>query len=282
MAGRSDGGDLPARTPTRAGRKASIGQLVFGGVVLLILVFLVLPTLVVVPISLSAAPYMQFPPTEFSLRWYAEYFTDKDWMAATLFSTRIALSTTFAATIVGTLTAIALVRGNLPGKAIVLGLALGPLLLPHIVIAIALYLFFAPLKLTGNFFGFLLAHTMLAVPYVVICVSASLQRFDTTLELAALSCGANRRQAFFTVVLPNILPGIFAGGIFAFVSSFDEATVAFFISGIDGKTITRKLFEDIDFNLTPVIAVVATLLVSISLLLLGVYQLVQSRMDARR
>jgi len=277
---RTERGRVAAQNSMRVNhRKLSIGQLVFGGIVALILVFLVLPTLIVAPISFSDARYLQFPPTELSLRWYAEYFTDKDWVAATLFSARIALSTTLAATVVGALAAVALVRGSFPGKSIVLGLALSPLLLPHIVIAIALYLFFAPLKLTGNFFGFLLAHTMLAVPYVVISVSASLQKFDSTLELAALNCGANRVQAFFTIVLPNILPGVFAGGIFAFISSFDEATVAFFISGIDGKTITRKLFEDIDFSLTPVIAVVATLLVLVSLLLLGVYQFVQSKMD---
>ena len=161
------------------------------------------------------------------------------------------------------------------------GLALSPLIIPHIIIAIALYLVFAPLRLTGNFFGFLVAHTMLAVPYVVITVSAALQRFDPTLELAALNCGASRPRAFFSVILPNIAPGVAAGAVFAFVSSFDEATVAFFISGIEGKTITRKLFEDIDHDLTPVIAVVSTVLVAVSLLLMGSVQVLRSLFAVR-
>jgi len=148
---------------------------------------------------------------------------------------------------------------------------------PHIVIAIAVYLFFAPLRLTGTFIGFLVAHTMLSVPYVVITVTAALQRFDPALELAALNCGANRAQAFFFVVLPGIRPGVVAGAVFAFIASFDEATVAFFISGIEGKTITRKLFENIDFNLTPVIAAVSTLLTALSLLLMGAIELSKRR-----
>ena len=257
-------------------RRLPLGRLLFAILVGLILFVLVLPTLIVVPISFGTAAYIEFPPSGLTLRWYAEYFSDPDWIDATLFSLRIAVATSVTATVVGTLTAIALVRGNLPGKTLIQGLALSPLIVPHIIIAISLYLFFAPLRLTGNFFGFLVAHTMLAVPYVVITVTAALQRFDVTLELAALNCGASRTRAFFSIVLPNIAPGVAAGAVFAFVSSFDEATVSFFISGIEGKTITRKLFEDIDFNLTPVIAVVSTVLVAVSLMLMGGVQILRS------
>ena len=253
-----------------------VGRFVLAVLLAIILFVLVLPTLIVVPISFGTADYIEFPPSGLTLRWYGEYFSDPDWIAATLFSLRIALATSVAATIIGTLTAIALVRGNLPGKAMIHGLALSPLIVPHIIIAIALYLVFAPLRLTGNFFGFLVAHTMLAVPYVVITVTAALQRFDVSLELAALNCGASRTRAFFSIVLPNIAPGVAAGAVFAFITSFDEATVAFFISGIEGKTITRKLFEDIDFDLTPVIAVVSTVLVAVSLLLMGFIQMIRS------
>ncbi|MEI9425700.1 ABC transporter permease [Mesorhizobium sp. Cs1299R1N1] len=246
-----------------------------GIVIALILFFLLLPTLIVIPVSFGKAPYIEFPPKGLTFHWYQLYFTDPDWIAATLFSMRIAAATTVTATVIGTLASVALVRGELPGKSLVLGLALSPLIVPHIVIAIGLYLFFAPLKLTGNFFGFLLAHSMLTVPYVVISVSAALQRFDPILEKAALSCGAGRGRAFYAVVLPQITPAIVTGAVFAFVSSFDEATVAFFISGIEGKTITRKLFEDIDYNLTPVIAVVSTVIVGISIALMGAVRLSQ-------
>ncbi|RWM09246.1 MAG: ABC transporter permease [Mesorhizobium sp.] len=219
--------------------------------------------------SLSQTDYLQFPPRGLTLDWYRRFFSDPDWMAATWFSFKIAVATTLSATVVGTMTSLALVRGNLPFKTTLLAVSLGPMIVPHIVLGVALYLVFSPLQLTGSFTGFLMAHTVLAVPYVVITVSASLQRFDPTLELAALSCGANRVQAFFRIVLPNIAPGIFAASVFAFLASFDEATVAFFISDISGKSIGRKMFEDIDFNLTPMIAAASTTFVGLSLLLMA-------------
>jgi mannopine transport system permease protein len=258
------------------------GPILLAAVVGAVLFFLILPTLIVIPMSVGAAPYIEFPPTGLTLRWYVEYLNDPDWIAATLFSVRVALATTVSATLVGTLAAIALVRGNLPGKGVLLGLTLSPLVVPHIVIAVALYLVFAPVKLTGSFFGFLVAHTTLAAPYVVLTVTAALQRFDVTLELAALNCGASRPRAFFAVVLPNILPGVAAGAVFAFLASFDEATVAFFISGVEGKTIPRKMFEDIDFNLTPVIAAVSTILVAASLLLMTAVQMLQARQTRQK
>ncbi|RUW98981.1 ABC transporter permease [Mesorhizobium sp. M8A.F.Ca.ET.059.01.1.1] len=232
--------------------------------------------------SVGTSPYIEFPPQGFTFKWYQQYISDPDWMAATWFSVRIAAATTLSATVIGTLAAVALVRGRLPGKEFLQALTLAPLIVPHIVIAVALYLFFAPLGLVGNFYGFVIAHSMLAVPYVVITVSASLQRFDANLELAALNCGASRLQAFFHVVLPNIWPGVAAGAVFAFLASFDEATVAFFISGIEGKTITRKMFEDIDFNLTPVIAAVSTILTLVSLVLMGAIEIARRRSEQGR
>jgi mannopine transport system permease protein len=260
-----------------AATEAVLGRLLFATIVGAVVIFLILPTLVVIPVSFGSASYIQFPPRGFTLKWYLDFFRDPDWMAATWFSLKIAVSTTIAATVIGTLGALAMVRGRLPGKEFVQVLTLSPMVVPHIVMAVAIYLVFAPIGLTGNFFGFLLAHTMLSVPYVVITVSAVLQRFDSTLELAALNCGATRTQAFFWIVLPNILPGVAAGAVFAFLASFDEATVAFFISDVGGKTITRKMFEDIDFNLTPVIAAVSTVIMLVSLVLMTGVQLIQSR-----
>ncbi|WP_246694295.1 ABC transporter permease [Mesorhizobium sp. M2E.F.Ca.ET.209.01.1.1] len=248
----------------------------------LILFFLLLPTLIVIPMSVGTSPYIEFPPRGLTFKWYEAYFSDPDWMAATWFSFRIAVATTFTATVIGTLAAVALIRGRLPAKEYLQALTLAPLIVPHIVIAVSLYLFFAPLGLVGNFYGFVIAHSMLAVPYVVITVSAALQRFDPNLELAALNCGATRLQAFFHIVLPNIRPGVAAGAVFAFLASFDEATVAFFISGIEGKTITRKMFEDIDFNLTPVIAAVSTVLTLVSLMLMSTIEIARRRSDHGR
>ena len=271
-----DTGIVTPGRPGNAGNKQTISRAV-AFVLGPILLFLILPTLVVAGISFGPASYMEFPPVGFSMRWYWAYFGDPEWIAATVFSLRIALATTFAATAIGTLAAIALVRGNLPGKQVVQTLALGPLIIPHIVFGVALYLVFTPLHLTGNFAGFLIAHTVLAVPYVVITVMAALQRFEVSQELAALSCGANRLQAFFHVVLPNIFPSISAGAVFAFLASFDEATVAFFLSDVGGQTISSKMFEDIDFNLTPVIAAISTLLVVFSIFLMAATRLAQRR-----
>lgn len=276
-------GGLPGRAAPKAGRapraRIAWGRLALDLAAALVLLFLLLPTLVIVPISFGDADFIQFPPQGLTLKWYGEYFRDADWMAATWFSLKIAVSTTVAATVVGTLASIALVRGRLPGASAVQVLTLAPLIVPHIVLAVALYLVFAPLGLTGNFGGFLIAHTMLSVPYVVLTVTAALQRLDPSLELAALNCGASRSRAFLHVVLPNIAPGVAAGAVFAFLASFDEATVAFFISGVDGKTITRKLFEDIDYNLTPVIAAASTVMMLVSLVLMGGVEVLRARAD---
>jgi mannopine transport system permease protein len=262
---------------SRSRRSLPIARISLLIVVALVLVFLILPTVLVVPMSLGSAAYIEFPPRGLTLRWYANYFHDPEWVAATLFSLKTALVTMIVATGIGTLASLALVRGRLPCKSFIHALTLSPMIVPHIVFAVALYLVFAPLRLTGNLIGFVIAHTLLALPYVVITVSAALQRFDTSLELAALSCGATRLRAFFHVVLPNIAPGVAAGAVFAFLTSFDEATVSFFISGLDGRPLTRKMFEDIDFNVTPVVAAVSTVLVIVSLAMMGGVQLLRSK-----
>lgn len=241
-----------------------------------ILSFLVLPTIIIVPMSLSDTAYLKFPPGGITLEWYSAYFSDADWMSSTWFSVKIAAATATTATVVGTMTALAVAKGDPPFKGAIQAMALGPLIVPHVVLGVALYLVFSPLHLTGTFVGFLIAHTVLAVPFVVITVTAALQRLDPALELAALNCGASRLQAFFLITMPNIAPGIAGGAVFAFLASFDEATVAFFISDAGGKPIGRKMFEDIDFNLTPVIAAASTVFVVASLLLIAVARLVSS------
>ncbi|SCB42952.1 mannopine transport system permease protein [Bradyrhizobium shewense] len=266
-------------SPSNPAFSPAIGRWLLNGFASFVLVFLLLPTLIVIPMSLGHASYIQFPPQGLTLKWYRAYFDSADWMSATWFSLRIALATTASATVIGTLASFAVVRGNLPGIRALQALTLAPLIVPHIVLAVALYLVFAPLGLTGNFVGFAIAHTMLSVPYVMLTVSAALQRIDPALELAALNCGASRAQAFWHVVLPNIAPGVAAGAVFAFLASFDEATVAFFISGVEGKTITRKLFEDIDYNLTPIIAAASTVMIVVSLALMGGVEWLRSRSE---
>lgn len=249
--------------------------------VIVVLIFLILPTAIIIPMSVNASSHLGFPPEDLTLAWYRAYFLDPDWMAATLFSLKIAAGTSLAATFIGTLTALAVVRGDLPLKATVRAIALGPMIVPHVVLGVALYLVFAPLALTGSIWGFLIGHTVLAVPFVVITVTASLQRMDPALEMAAASCGATPLRCFFHVTLPDIAPGVAAGGVFAFIASFDEATVGFFISDIGGKSIGRKMFEDIDFNLTPIIAAASTVVVVASLCLIGIAHLISPSSPTR-
>jgi mannopine transport system permease protein len=202
------------------------------------------------------------------LRWYEAYFSDPGWVDATLFSLQIALMTTVTSAVIGTMAAFSLVRGSLPGKDLISALLLAPLIVPHVIVAIAVYFQFAPLGLVGTRLGFVLIHTALAVPYVVLVVSAALQRVPPSLEMAGLNLGATRLQCFQAITLPLIAPSIAAGAVFAFLASFDETVVSFFISGVEHKTVTRKMLEDIEFNLSPLIAAASTLFVAATVVLM--------------
>jgi mannopine transport system permease protein len=246
----------------------------------LVCLFLMVPTIIVVPMSFGPDRHLQFPPRGLTLHWYAEYFGDRDWIEATLFSLQAGVVAALLATAIGTMVALALVRGRPPFRRAIETLVVGPVVVPHIALAVALYLVFDRLRLNGTLLGFAAAHTVLALPFAVFSVLASLRRFDPALEMAALSCGASRFRAFRHVVLPQILPGIASAALFAFVISFDEAVVSFFISDIDGKTLPRKMFEDIDYDLSPVLAAVATLLTALSLVVLLAAQLIGRRARA--
>ena len=270
---------MKARVPTaRAPRrsKSRIALLVLSSIVLL---FVALPTLIVVPVSLSATEYLSFPPRELTLHWYQLFLTDPGWIRATLLSFQIALVVTVVATVVGTMAALALVRG-LKGGGIVNALVAAPLIVPTIIYAIAILLFFAKFKMNGTFLGLVLAHSALASPYVVIIVSAALYRSDPSLELAAQSLGASRRQAIWHVTLRSVRPALATGAAFAFLTSFDDATVSFFLANLSDKTLPRKMFENLQFFISPVLAVVATLLTLFTLLLIGGAQIAQLRRQA--
>ncbi len=243
----------------------------------LILVFLILPTLLVVPMSFTPTKFLTFPPTGFSTRWYEAYLTDAAWIDATLFSLQIALITTAISAVVGTMASFALVRGNVPWQDTLTAFVLAPLIVPHVIVAIAVYFQFAPLGLVGSRLGFVLIHSALAVPYVVLVVTAALQRVPPSYEMAGLNLGASRLKCFQRITLPLIAPAIAAGSIFAFLASFDETVVSFFISGVEHKTITRKLMEDIEFNLSPLIAAASTIFVVATVLLMWTGTLVKQK-----
>lgn len=226
-----------------------------------ILFFLIAPTLLIIPVSFSAGSEFRFPPQGFSLQWYRAFFSDPDWIDSTLFSLGNAVLTAFFSVIVGMAASLALVRGRLRGRSILESLLLAPLIVPPIIVAIGVYLQFAPMGLVGTRPGFVLVHTALSVPYVVLVVTAALQRLPPSLEMAGLNLGASRFRCFREITLPLVSPSVLAGAVFAFLASFDETVVSFFISGIEHKSVTRKMFEDIEFSISPVIAAASTLFV---------------------
>jgi putative spermidine/putrescine transport system permease protein len=251
--------------------RPSVGDAALVGFAGLVCLFLVLPSLIVVPMSFNADNLLRFPPHGFSLVWYETYFEREDWRAATANSLTIALAVTLLATALGTLAALGLVRGRIPLRNLYVFLMLTPMIVPPIVSAVSMYGVFAGLGLVGTVPGMVLAHTVLALPFVVINVAAVLQRMDWRIEQAARSLGASPLRAFFLVTLPMIRPGLVAAGIFAFIASFDEVVVALYISGSKAVTLPVQMWSGLRFEINPVVAAVSTLLLGLSVLsLVGV------------
>lgn len=243
-------------------------SLLLNAYVYAVLVFILLPILIILPMSFSESNYLAFPPEGFTLRWFQSYFGDARWMAATWFSVRIAVLTAITTAVIGTMATYALVRGAGNMGTLFQALLIGPIVVPHIALAVALYLFFQSTGLSGTTLGYVLAHSLIAMPFTVFTVAAALSSVDPALEDAAMSCGASRFTAFRLITLPMILPNVFAGGLFAFIISFDEPVIAFFLAGIRDKTLPRMMFDDIEQNLTPVIPAIAVLLTLLSIAVL--------------
>jgi mannopine transport system permease protein len=233
-----------------------------------ILVFVLVPILIILPMAFSETAYLTFPPKGFTFDWFGRFFSDGLWMQALRFSLEIAVATAIASTVIGTMASYALVRGAGALGSVFQALLIGPIVVPHVALAVALYLFFEKIGLGGTVVGYIMAHTVLALPFVVFTVSAALLSIDPALEDAAMSCGAKRSQAFRFVTLPLMLPSVVSGALFGFIISFDEPVVSFFLAGIRDKTLPRMMFDDIEQNLTPIIPAIAVLLTGISVLVL--------------
>jgi putative spermidine/putrescine transport system permease protein len=234
----------------------------------LIFLFLVAPILVIIPVSFNPREYLEFPPRGFSLKWYASFFNDPSWMDSMWRSFRVALWVALLSSVIGTLAAFSLVRGNYRGKDLCMTLLISPLMVPIIIKAVGFYYFFAKLRLVGTELGLILAHTCTGLPYIVVVVSSTLVNFDTTLEKASMNLGANHLKTFFKVTLPIIRPGIFSGALFAFFSSFDDLIIAIFISGVGAMTLPKKMWDGIRFELSPTITAVASILILVSIIVL--------------
>jgi putative spermidine/putrescine transport system permease protein len=238
---------------------------IFGALVIL---FMVLPSLIVIPMSFSDSIMMKFPPDTFSLRWYRVFFSKAEWISAFWLSVKLGAGVMGLSTVLGVLAALGLVRGRFPGRELIRGFLLSPMIIPVVVTALAMYYFYAELRLTGNPFSLLVSHTCMATPIVIVIVSATLQNLNPNLEKAAQILGATPSRAFFQIVLPIIRPGVIVGGLFAFILSFDEVVIAAFIGGYRSATLPKRMFENVRDEMDPTVAAVSTVLVLISIALL--------------
>ena len=247
-----------------------------------VLVGLVLPIFAIIPISFTSDTMLSYPMPGLSFRWFIEFFNSVMWTLSMKNSFIIAFATTFLATALGTLAALGLTMTNFPFKGVITGIMIMPMVVPIVISAVGIYFFYAWIGLTSTYTGMILAHTALATPFVVITVTATLQGFNRNQIRAGTSLGASPVTVFFKITLPQILPGVISGALFAFVTSFDEVVVALFIAGSEQYTLPRQMFAGIREKYNPTIAAVATMMIVISVSLLVTVELLRRRSERLR
>ncbi len=242
-----------------------------------IVVLMVLPLLVVAPLSFSSSSLLSLPIPGWSLRWYAAFFNDPRWLAATRTSFLVGGLTVLVAAPLGTLAALGLHFGRFPGRRLVLAALVAPVVTPSVITGLAMYLAFGRVGLTSTLTGLVIAHAVLGAPYTVAAVLAGLQGFDPALLLAARGLGATAGSAFRRVLAPLLAPSIGAGAVFAFAVSFDELAITLFLAGPEQQTLPRQMFSGLRETLSPTLAAAACILGLFSLALLGLWQAVRGR-----
>jgi putative spermidine/putrescine transport system permease protein len=238
--------------------------------VALLCLLLLGPIVVVVVVSLSGDAYLAFPPRTLSLRWYQRFLGDPQWRDALVNSLIVAVSCAVFATSAGFLAAYAFVRGRFAARGVLMSVALMPLIVPSIVTAIAIYFLSVHLGLIGNRLWLAVTHAVVALPIVVIITQSALQAVDPALERAAMVHGCTRWGVFRRVVVPVAAPGIVSAALFAFLASFDELVIALFVSGVQAQTLPVRIWNSLTLELEPTIAAVSTLLIGMTVLILGV------------
>ncbi|MCV2887691.1 ABC transporter permease [Ruegeria aquimaris] len=277
-----------------------------------IFIFLIAPILVIIPLSFNAEPYftfsdkmLKFDPEGYSMRWYdllltfgmqapeaprdgswwADAWSNAQWIQATKNSIIIGFFSTILATTLGTIAALGLSRPEMPGRRAVMAILISPMIVPIIITATGLFFFYSSIRIQDwgiPYLGIILAHATLGIPFVIITVTATLVGFDHSLTRAAANMGADPVTTFLRVQMPLILPGVISGALFAFVTSFDEVVVVLFVGGLDEQTIPRQMWNGIREQISPAILSVATILVIISIALLTVVELLRRRSERLR
>ncbi len=249
-------------------------------VAILILIFLVAPSFIVVPMSFSGSQYLEFPPENWSTRWYLHYFNSSEWMAATWTSIKVAVMTIFVATPIGTMAAYGMLNSSTKITRLLFVVMISPIMIPLILVAIGVFYFYVKVKMVNSILGLVLAHSLIAMPLVLIIVMSALNNYDMNQEKVARSLGATRLQAFFQITLPQIRFSIISSALIAFLTSFDEVIIALFISGGPNSTITRSMFLSLRDQIDPTIASISTILIVISSGLLIAAQTFGKRKDS--
>lgn len=236
----------------------------------LTMILLVTPTLIVIPMSFSDSQYLEFPPETWSLRWYESYFASPEWMQATATSLKAAGLTMLVATPIGVLAAYGLHASTLPYLRIAFVMLITPMMVPLVLIAIGAFYAYVKLQILYTMTGLVLAHTLLAIPLVVIVTGSALKTYDMNQENAARSLGAPRWKAFLTITLPQIKFAVVTSALLAFLTSFDEVVIAMFVSGGDNPTLTRNMFNALRDQIDPTIASISTLMIALTTLLMAI------------
>ncbi|MDK3017723.1 ABC transporter permease [Pseudodonghicola flavimaris] len=254
-----------------------------------ILVFLITPILVVMPLSFNAENFFTFTPemlrldpAGYSLKHYRDFFTNNDWQQALKNSVMIAPVATLLSVSFGTLAAIGLSAEHVPFRRAIMAILISPMIVPLIISAAGMYFFYSRIGLQGTYFGVVLAHAALGIPFVIITVTATLVGFDRSLTRAAANMGADPVTTFFRVQMPLIMPGVISGGLFAFITSFDEVVVVLFVGSAGQKTLPWQMFTGLREQISPTILAVATILVGISIALLTTVELLRRRSERLR
>ena len=245
-------------------RRPAWDRLLFRGLVAALVAFLLLPIAIVLLFAVNSAAFIVFPPSGFSLRWFGKFFGSRDFMEAFSLSLQLAALTVAIATVVGTMAALAIVRGRIRGAGFLSALFLSPLMLPAILTGLALFQFYVILDVGRTFMGLLMGHVVICIPYVVRTVTAMLHNFDVSLEEAARNLGAGGGATFRHVTLPLIRPGVIAGGIFAFIVSFDQFPVSLFLVTPGANTLPITLFNYLRYDFDPTVAAASTVSIALS------------------
>jgi putative spermidine/putrescine transport system permease protein len=231
--------------------------------------FLIAPTIIVLVMSFSSGMTLHFPPEGLSLHWYQNFFANSQWTSGVWTSVKVGAIATVLATSLGTLTALGFVRGRFPLRGVVMALVVSPMIIPVIIIAVGMYLVYVRWGIQGTLWGMVVAHTSLGLPLVVVNVVASLQNFDRNLEMAAQNLGAGPIRTFMRVTLPLILPGVVAGALFAFITSWDEVVTSSFLASPFVRTLPVVMWNAVRTSVDPTIAALAAMLSVFTIVLLS-------------